>query len=35
MNVPARLDHLVYASDNLETAIDRLEELTGVRAVRR
>ena len=24
MNVPARLDHLVYASDNLETAIDRL-----------
>ncbi len=33
MNVPARLDHLVYASDNLEAAINQLEELTSVRAV--
>jgi len=31
MSYPARLDHLVYAADDLEQAMDRIEALLGVR----
>ena len=31
-NLMSRVDHLVYASPNLEEGIDRIESLLGVRA---
>lgn len=34
MSVPAELDHLVYATPDLEKAMDQIEQLLGVRPVR-